>query len=474
MPNKLFFWSLSALAVVSACQSNTTSDEPLSAGAAGAGANRAMGGAGGQATAGEASHAGMAGMAGSGGTAHGGVGGGVGSGASSGSSGDVNAGSGRTSSAGASSAGASSAGAGASGAGGSGAIGDEGGQAGSTGQGPREFAYFAGLFKGVTPCELDLASGPTGGTPHVLQGSPVGSKQAIALTTDPAQRFLYVATQDGHIDSYRIAADGSLPASPSSSIQTPSGLGTITIDPKGRFIYAGGTGIFGYLIDADTGALSAIAGPPPAGGSYVAADPTGNFVYVSGQGLAGYRIDQTSGALSELSGSPFGTSGLPVNDIVLGGAIAFKPTGDFLYTTGAGPNDGALNAFAIEAGTGKLSLVTGSPFSRDLGSDANASNIAMDPQGQYLYVTSFATRHVSGFVIAANGKLTPVPGAPPTAGAPFAIGVEPSGRFVYIADDSGNNTVYALSRADGKLTEIMSSPFSFGGLQPEVTFAALP
>ena len=395
-----------------------------------------------------------------------------------------------TSAAGAGAAGSAGApflGAGTSGEGGSvggggangGEAGADNGEAGSSGQIQREFAYFSGLFKGVTICELDLTSGPTGGTPHVLPSSPIGSKQAIALAVDPAQRLLYLATQGGHLDSYRIAADGSLPATPTSSIQTPNGVPAI--EPKGRFLYGVGTGIQSYKIDAASGALSAIGEAIAVGSSspeYVAADPTGNFVYVSQsgeQGLRGYRIDQTSGALDELTGSPFGAAGLPVGDSLLGGAIVFKPSGDFLYTTGAGPNAGALNAFAIEAGTGKLSLVTGSPFSLDLGSDLNASNIAMDPQGQYLYVTSaFLTRHVSGFAIAADGTLKPVPGPVLTTASPYSVGVDPSGRFVYIGDDSGNNAVYALTRANGKLVEIMSSPFLFGGLQPEVAFAVVP
>jgi len=465
---ELLFSAFAGLALINACQSTATDPGLASAAAAGSSGAGSLGGGAGQ---GAAGHFSAAGGAGTGGADHSGVGrGGTAEGGSEsvGSAGESDGGaSGATNNAGAPGASGSGGAAGASGR--DGADGGEAGEAGSSGQSEREFAYFSGLFSGVTACALELGNASTAGTPHVLQ--TVVSKHAIALTTNPTQPFLYVATDDGHIDGYRIAADGTLPALPTSSVQTPSGSLAITIDPKGRFIYADGTDIYGYAIDPVTGALSAIDGPRPPGGSYVAADPTGNFVYVSGQGLRGYRIDPNSGALKELEGSPFGTTDLPDEDVV-GGAIIFKPSGDFLYTSGMQGN-GALNGFSIDAGSGKLELVAGSPFTRELDSDFNATDIAMDPKGQYLFVTSFRTSHLSGFKILADGSLTAVPGPPQQTFSPYAVGVDPSGRFVYVASDSGENGVYALARTDGRLEQIMNSPFMFGALQPEVSFAVV-
>jgi len=454
--------ALVVLVVVSACHANGTNGALASSGASGSSDEGPPGGAGGRGSAGESSvanHAGETSTAhagwGSGGTAEGGGeaagDGGAGAGGASGSASRGEAGAGGVS---------GSADGGASG---------EAGHAGSAALAAGEFAYFSGLFSGITACALEPGTGPTAGTPHVLQ--TISSKHSIALSVDPVHPFLYVATDDGHIDGYRIAADGTLPASPTSSVEAPSGLVAITIDPKGRFIYADGAAIYGYTIDATTGSLSAIDGVPPPGGSYVAADPTGNFVYVSGQGLRGYRVDQNSGALKELEASPFGTADLPDGDVV-SGAIVFKPSGDFLYTSG-GQGEGALNAFAIEPSSGNLTLVAGSPFTRELDSDFNASDIAMDPLGQYVYVTSFRTSHISGFKILADGSLTAVPGPPLQAFSPYAVGVDPSGSFVYVASDSAENGVYSLARPNGRLSALASSPFMFGALQPEVSFAVL-
>jgi len=467
--------SLTLIAAASACQSSNSGEGPAS-GAAGVGGRAAA--SGGQNAAGHAPSVGAAGS--SSGAANAGTAGvgGASAGGTLGSGGGPSGGSGG-SSAGADNAGnsGSSESEGATAGGGNANAGD-GGASGSGGQTAPEFAYVSGLFAGVFVCSVD----PLAGTPKLLQASALGNKQALGVTTDPSQRFVYVTTGDG-IEVYPIGADGNLPSAPASSVQ---GAGLPAIEPRGRFLYAGSdTSIVVYETDPATGALSAVGAPvlvgkPPdfAAPTFLAVDPTGNFLYVSSgePGLRGYRIDQTSGALSELAGSPFGATGLPAGDGLQTGAIIFKPSGDFLYTGGALLNTGgALNAFAIEKASGKLTLVNGSPFSLDLDADNYNTNMAMDPQGEYLYVTSaFQREHVSGFKInPVSGALEQVPGSPLQVPSPYGIAVDPSGRFVYVGTDSGQTVVYAIRRSDGGLIEHPNSPFQFGGLQPEISFATL-
>jgi len=473
----VFVSSLTLFAAASACQSNSSGEAPAS-GASGVGGHAATGGAGGQGAAGHGSSAGAAGNAsgaanaGAAGEVGGSAGGAAGSGAGpSGGSGGSSAGTNSGGSSGSSESGGTNAEGGSAEAG-------AGGASGSGAQTAREFAYVSGLFAGVFVCSVD----PVDGTPNLFQTAAIGSKQAIGVTTDPSQRFVYVTTGTG-IDVYRISADGNLPSTPASSAP---GVGLPAIEPSGRFLYAvADSTIVVNQIDAASGALSAVGDPVVFGKApnfavptFLAADPTGNFLYVSSgePGLRGYRIDQTSGTLSELPDSPFGATGLPAGDGVQTGAIIFKPTGDFLYTGGALLNTGgALNAFAIEKASGKLTLVTGSPFSLDLDADDYNTNMAMDPQGQYLYVTSaFQREHVSGFKIdPVSGALDPVPGSPLQVPSPYGIAIDPSGRFVYVGTDSGQTAVYRIRRSDGGLTKHPDSPFQFGGLQPEISFAAL-
>lgn len=61
----------------------------------------------------------------------------------------------------------------------------------------------------------------------------------------------------------------------------------------------------------ETARLSEIEGSPfpvlagPPGPSGLAVDATGQFLYLTHGGLSGFRIDAETGALSKLEGSPF-------------------------------------------------------------------------------------------------------------------------------------------------------------------------
>jgi 6-phosphogluconolactonase len=77
-----------------------------------------------------------------------------------------------------------------------------------------------------------------------------------------------------------------------------------------------------YGIDASTGALIPAAGSPLVSLSNAAGlqiDPSGKFAYTvadAGAGqtaVYGYSIDASTGALTSIVGSPFATSGFPGN-----------------------------------------------------------------------------------------------------------------------------------------------------------------
>lgn len=355
--------------------------------------------------------------------------------------------------------------------------GNEGGTIDSGATATREFGYIASRFNGVLACSVDVASGKLS-----LVGSPSNpTGTAISIAVHPSQKFVYVADENKHVDTYRIAADGTLPVQPDSSAATPDTLINIALDPKGRFAYAlsnQASAIYIFAIDSDTGALNPMGDPiivgtadNPSGGAYIAADPTGHFVYVTALGIRGYAIDQTTGGLVELAGSPFAVNGLPDGDIIFGGAVAFEPTGKFLYDVSLG----LLNAFSIDA-AGTLTLVPGSPFSHDVQSDPNAPNIAVEPLGEYIYATHFPLNdHISGFRIdPGTGGLTEVPGSPLVGIAPYSIAVEPSGNFVYTGIDGPQVGGYSITRSNGTLTELDTSPFPFGGLEAKIVFATIP
>jgi 6-phosphogluconolactonase (cycloisomerase 2 family) len=97
----------------------------------------------------------------------------------------------------------------------------------------------------------------------------------------------------------------------------------------------------------------------------VAVDPAGKFLLVSTSGneISSYAITPASGALSAVS--TVGTGTFPVN-------VVINPQGTFAYVANA--NSADISVYAINATTGALTQVAGSPF----GAGDVARSIAID------------------------------------------------------------------------------------------------
>ncbi|MFZ1766233.1 MAG: beta-propeller fold lactonase family protein, partial [Candidatus Nitrotoga sp.] len=97
----------------------------------------------------------------------------------------------------------------------------------------------------------------------------------------------------------------------------------------------------------------------------------------------------------------------------------------------ANQNSDNVSAYTIDAGTGVLTPVTGSPFPAG---DAPRS-VTVSPNGAFAYVANLISSNVSAYTInAVTGTLTPVAGSPFTAGtAPTSVTVSPNGAFAYVA-----------------------------------------
>jgi 6-phosphogluconolactonase (cycloisomerase 2 family) len=99
------------------------------------------------------------------------------------------------------------------------------------------------------------------------------------------------------------------------------------MDPLGRFLFVLDVveGILTFSIDPTTGALSPLPGTAQPSGIPLtppAIDPSGKFLYFVSQnssgigiGLSGYAIDASTGAVTPVAGSPFAlpaTAGTPI------------------------------------------------------------------------------------------------------------------------------------------------------------------
>src|ERR1700747_2674206 len=90
----------------------------------------------------------------------------------------------------------------------------------------------------------------------------------------------------------------------------------------------------------------------------ITTDPTGHYLFTANYGdgsVSVFSIDAVSGALTAISGSPFRVGGNPL-------AVTADVSGQFLYVTDLSSNPGTVKAFTINGSTGALTTVSGSPF----------------------------------------------------------------------------------------------------------------
>jgi 6-phosphogluconolactonase len=91
--------------------------------------------------------------------------------------------------------------------------------------------------------------------------------------------------------------------------------------------------------------------------------------------------------------------------------------------------------------------------------------VAVDPLGKFAYVTNLDSDNVSAYSIdAATGELTAVAGSPFGTGAwPRKSAVDPPGKFLYVAcGDAASVSAYTINAATGALTTVAGSPFVSG------------
>src|SRR5205085_5276504 len=92
--------------------------------------------------------------------------------------------------------------------------------------------------------------------------------------------------------------------------------------------------------------------------------------------------------------------------------------------------NGLASAFSINAATGALTQISGSPFT----AGANPNSVAVDPSGEFAYVANSASTSISGYTITpSTGALTAIAGSPfsaPVGSLPRAVTVHPNGKFL--------------------------------------------
>lgn len=274
---------------------------------------------------------------------------------------------------------------------------------------------------------------------------------AFLLASNVRAEFLYVANLgSGTISGYTVGFHGNLKpitGSPFAAGKTPS---TIGIDIVGGFLYApleNAGRVVGYSI-GETGALTPVPGSPFAVGAAgqkilsLAVDSLGGFVYVTGSptGVFAYSIG-SNGSLTSITGSPFSTGIGPLD-------IAVDPNGEFVYV--CDETDKAVLGYNI-ASNGVLGTIAGSPFSVE----SSPTSVAVDPTASFAFVTG--SNNIKVESIGQTGALTFV--EQKTLSRAVGAAVDPTGTFLYVTSDDTNNVAGYRISSTGNLTHIPDSPF---------------
>jgi 6-phosphogluconolactonase len=282
-----------------------------------------------------------------------------------------------------------------------------------------------------------------------------------------------------------------------------------------KYIYAGGTslididdvlfasagasdyGIFGFTIPGAEGQLTPITSI----GMFNPQTPFGQFTGMTMDGLGRYLyVSDSGGYLQRIREFTIGAGGaLEEGPILSTSAVtwtlqAADPTGKYVYVWDDDDTNGniALSVFTVDASTGALTEVAGSPFPVGTGSsswpfagDAQfiGGSITFHPSGKFLYASvvnySFSPTIVSdGYIIndyiytfsidAVTGALSAVPGSPvflPNVNVDQIV-VHPSGKFLYaspqIALTGVSNSGILMFPIDATSGAVAVTPISAG------------
>lgn len=336
------------------------------------------------------------------------------------------------------------------------------------------FAYAANA--GDNTISVYSIDSTTGALTAVGAPVPTGTSP-YAIAARPDGKYVYVVNEiSNNISVYAVnTTSGALTAIPDSPFAAGMDPHSLTFDPPGAYLYVANKGsdnLSAYAVDAGTGALAPLSTATYATGTGPSAvvdsngesvSSEGGFVYVANSGgsnnISVFAITAGTGALTPVVGSPFAAGGNP-HSLVITPFTPWDYSGANLYTANFDGTSSTISGFGVDADTGALTAISGSPFPLSV-----SNYIATDGTGTYVYVTTGAS--VVGYSIDPTG-LTALAGFPVASGTDaYSVTVDASNQFLYVGNGgSANISGYKLNAVNGELTAIPGSPFTAGS-QPD-------
>ncbi len=248
-----------------------------------------------------------------------------------------------------------------------------------------------------------------------------GGGDTSFISLDQTGRYALVANyQGGNIAVFALRPDGGIGdwtafdqhtgRSVNPQRQTKPYAHSIVTSPDNRFALVPDLGVdkvYVYRFDARDGSLqpntpAAVALAPGSGPRHIRFHPNGRWVYLVSEiasTVTAFNWDAAAGTLAPfqvISALPAGFKGESAS-----AEMEIRPDGKFLYASNRG--DDSLAVFAIDAATGRLTLVEHVPSG-----GKTPRNFAFDPTAQWIVCTNHGSDNAVVFrVDRDSGRLTP-------------------------------------------------------------------
>jgi 6-phosphogluconolactonase (cycloisomerase 2 family) len=288
------------------------------------------------------------------------------------------------------------------------------------------------------------------------------------------------------ITTFQLDPKTGLPSNPADTVMptTMISVGRLVVDPSSSILFTTSTvpGIHTICPVAREGLVVPIqiakgqltvgtpVGTGHANGGGVAIDPTSHTVFATGGNIGPFPFGGRGGGVSTLAYDPttgaLTASTAPLLSASNASSVALDPTGKFLF---AGDYSGG-SVYGFSNASGTITPVAGSPFATAPGkagaANHDVTSVAVHPSGKFLYAGTSDTT-VASFS-SSGGVLTPMQSvlADQSIWEVYAIAIDPMGRFLYSANGiDGSVTAFAIDQATGLLSPI-GSPLALNGSEP--------
>ena len=355
---------------------------------------------------------------------------------------------------GGSGSGSSGSGSGGSGSAGSGSSGSGSGSGSGAGSSTAAIAYVSGTNNDFDGVRVD-----SNGNVSATLGSPY-SQPSTVENFAINNHLLLVASQGSSTaseTSFRADQDGNLAALTTTALAADVNTFGFALDASGNFAYVGGnSGIYGYAVNHDTGALTPLPGSPfpassPHGWANIVVAPNGSrlcAVFPALKSLASVVcfVRHSDGTLDTTTQG----QNKPAQNTGTGVSLAITQDSAYLIWTDLGA--GTVNASPIANNTGQSSGTTHSG-----GQPGEVAN-----SGPWVAVANSQPNNIAIFTVNSSGQIT-------SAGSPVSIASQPGevafsadGAHLFVSTESGLLS-FSFNKSTGALQPLNGGNPTPGG-----------